>query len=255
MTAVTETRFHRWYKEEKQGNYQFYAVERKTLSGEWKLSWRQDREPGDLKFDDDVVAACRTPAHPVFLPVATAAADWWVKKLHSKVRDNGDANCNMLGMWAISKIPSPTTEQCDIFRNALVSFIGHELGCGKRFITLCCDYDPDTYLRTAADEANIERSLFPWKTTMKIYGTDFIEVGDGYRSPYVTVFGEEAKHNFKFQLTERSAYSEYSRNIYQCEDCNFQIRLYTDYDTENDRYLAGRYHKCEVKVCDSSIQS
>ena len=98
--------------------------------------------------------------------VVDVLCEYWVRKLSGKLKhDNGDDSFigsifNIL-IDVKAEENAPTVEQLKIFREEL----GKQIEASKwDDIDLYCDYDPGLYLAEAAEKANINKIVFPYKT-------------------------------------------------------------------------------------------
>lgn len=107
------------------------------------------------------------------------AVAWWVNEIaHGGKLDNGDTSQSggmamMLGLLLQSR-NLPTQTQLNQFKTELKKLI-----LEHNPYTIGCDYGPDWLLGEAASKANIDSSVFPWKTVMWLQdGT--VSVACGY---------------------------------------------------------------------------
>ena len=125
--------------------------------------------------------------------IINEAVNWWVEKIDNPNSfDNGDNSkegqmANMLAMLlAVKSKNKIEKEQIEIFRDSLTEKIENSMNLYDE-CTLYTDYEPMWELQEAAQLAQIDDSVFPWKTKMKI-SKDKIEVSEGYGKPYETIY-------------------------------------------------------------------
>lgn len=114
------------------------------------------------------------------------AVQWWADILSGRAKqDNGDAMTGMLMNMLSDTIKPPTTEQLDIFKEALAASM-HATARSGYYMSLVVDYHPDKLLREAAEKAGIcaDAPPFPVKTYMRIEKGS-VKVNYGYRAPAV----------------------------------------------------------------------
>ena len=117
---------------------------------------------------------------------AKAAAAWWRKAIERPKFDNGDDSPNggMAGVLALTLAARnrASTERLDVFEAQLA----RALTGANAWNGVGVDYHPDQLLAGAADIADVDQSLFPWKTRMRFDGGG-VQVSHGYRAPMVDV--------------------------------------------------------------------
>ena len=135
-----------------------------------------------------------------FEQIIKEAVNWWIEKIDNPNSfDNGDNSkkgqmANMLAMLlAVQSKNKLEKEQLEIFKDSLTEQVEYTLNLRGECI-LRTDYEPMWQLQKAAQLAQIDDSVFPWKTTMKI-NKDKIEVSEGYKKPYETIY--KVKDNTK----------------------------------------------------------
>ena len=114
------------------------------------------------------------------------AVNWWAEQLGTRHQDAGDAHLNGM-MQVFHCAEPPTDEQKENFKIALKNQFNDadkEHGFGLRV-----DYDPDVYLRNAAEEIGykVTNGSFPVKTTMFVENGK-VEISNGYGSPYMPIY-------------------------------------------------------------------
>lgn len=124
---------------------------------------------------------------------ADVATNFWATKISQPATfDNGDYSLAGLktSMLAYTMLggqnrPSLSEEQIDNFKQLLSNTIEEQLDA-RGFCSLEVDYEPQGILYQVADEAGIDRSLFPWKTMMDIteYYVKVSELGREYQFIY-----------------------------------------------------------------------
>lgn len=119
--------------------------------------------------------------------VIEIAASWWAARLQKLHHDNGAKDStNVMAMLFADMIAidhRPTNDQLVKFRSALEDCIKRE---GRNYISLSCDYSPNSILAEAAEKAGINSCVFPYKVSTHIDGDKFI-VRDGYGADAVEV--------------------------------------------------------------------
>lgn len=125
---------------------------------------------------------------------AEIAADWWAKHLGTPKQDNGtDNELGMILYALLSMQEAPKTDVAMEFKEDLTLSIIEKL---KSFgeCRLYVDYAPEGVLGEIACKHNISKWAFPCKSSMKIT-PEKVEVSDGYKHPYVTIYeGEESEN-------------------------------------------------------------
>lgn len=118
---------------------------------------------------------------------AKLTAKWWRTRLECIHHDNGDNSkpCAVAGIMAdmLAMLNKPTKEQLDNFEKILTDLL---INNDSKRISLECDYDPCKLLSDAADQSNIDSSVFPWKTNT-ITTEDKVLVSNGYGDSFVEI--------------------------------------------------------------------
>ncbi len=128
------------------------------------------------------------------LNAANAAAKWWRGKIENLTPSNfdnggGDTDTTLYCMFVSYSFASKNTasiEQLENFQTILTELINKELEKNSK-IVLSCNYGPSGILIEAANKAEINRALFPFKRTMKIT-KDLVTIKDGYRKKYKKIY-------------------------------------------------------------------
>ena len=135
-----------------------------------------------------------------------AAVAWWAQTIHGATQDNDDMMQSGLAAMVAATYPRLTDDQVERFSKALRVLLRERLTeswqeaidkglphWGSAARSLNVDYGPDQMLADAADAGGFAgRDLyFPMKTHMRI-DPGIVEVGCGYRAPFVVIY-EEAK--------------------------------------------------------------
>ena len=128
-----------------------------------------------------------------FEQIIKEAVNWWIEKIDNPNSfDNGDSSkegqmANMLAILLAAKTKNKIEkEQIEIFRDSLTEKLENTMNLYGE-CKLYTDYEPMWELQEAAQLAQIDDSVFPWKTKMKI-SKDKIEVSEGYGKPYETIY-------------------------------------------------------------------
>lgn len=120
------------------------------------------------------------------------AVNWWSERVTGKcTHDNGDrSNTSTFAGLLADLMIEPVSNQ-DVINRYKESLAKHILKASGNAKELClsCDYSPDYILATAAKEAGINPSNYPWKTSM-ILSEKEIKVSEGYGQPYWTIYFE-----------------------------------------------------------------
>ena len=125
---------------------------------------------------------------------AEVAAEWWAKHLGTPKQDNGtDNELGMILYALLSMQEAPKEDVAIAFKKDLTLAIIDEL---KEYgnCNLYVDYAPEGLLGEISNRHKISGWAFPCKSSMKIT-PDKVEVSDGYKHPYVTIYeGEESEN-------------------------------------------------------------
>ena len=118
--------------------------------------------------------------------LACATAKWWRTKISNVSHDNGDSSCALAGLLAdmLAAKNTPTEDQFNKFEEVLTKLL---MKNSDQVIYLNCDYYPCMILARAAEIAEINDSVFPWKTNSKTTATG-LYVSDGYAQPFETIY-------------------------------------------------------------------
>lgn len=113
---------------------------------------------------------------------AILTAKWWRNKLECNHHNNGDSSCDIAGILAdlLAAKNKPQQMELEIFELELIKLI---MDYNSDTLYLRCDYGPCDMLAKAAAVAEINTSVFPWKTSTITTG-DKVSVSDGYGEPY-----------------------------------------------------------------------
>lgn len=138
--------------------------------------------------------------------MAMCAAKWWADKLRGKpMHDNGDRTGQsvvaMLLADVIAMQHNAEEPQFSRFQEILAIKIQKEIEKGwYHQISLGCDYGPCFILKNAAEEAGIDGSVFPFKTSMHILADkQEVIVFDGYGASPVKIFPQPEEEALKDQ--------------------------------------------------------
>lgn len=121
------------------------------------------------------------------------ATNWWTEKITTPTAfNNGDNSragdmATMLALMLASQNRSNLSDkQVEDFKQLLGNAIEKQLDT-RGYCSLEVDYEPEGILYEVAAETEIDSSLFPWKTTMKITKNE-VKVSEGYGSEYQVIY-------------------------------------------------------------------
>lgn len=116
--------------------------------------------------------------------VVDTLCEYWVRKLSGKLEhDNGDdsfvGSIFKFLIDAKTEENAPTVDQLKIFRKEL----GKQIEASKwDDIDLYCDYNPGYMLAEAAEKANIDKIVFPYKTGINYHANSNLITESKYRA-------------------------------------------------------------------------
>ena len=118
------------------------------------------------------------------------AVEWWANKIktfypHSNGSNEEASKLSCLFADQIALKHMPSMNKIEKFKSCLYEYIIKEAKKVNK-IYLSCDYGPGSLLSEAADDADINYNVFPYKVNMIITEKE-VRVSDGYSEPYVTL--------------------------------------------------------------------
>lgn len=129
---------------------------------------------------------------------AKIASNWWAEKIQKPtIYDNGDRSKigDMSTLFAFLLASNNRTglseESVELFKKTLENLIVTEIELFGSALVMV-DYHPEGILREAASTAQINDSLFPWKTMMNVTEEE-VKVSEGYGQRAVTIYPAKQK--------------------------------------------------------------
>ena len=120
------------------------------------------------------------------------AVNWWANAIVNPKFDSGDDRTNngmsFLMTMVVNSKKSITKEQIDNFKKELANAIVEKINSstnGECYLNV--DYDPDVLLSTAAKNAGMSSTEFPWKTSMTV-SKNAVSVLAGYTATWETLW-------------------------------------------------------------------